>query len=392
MKFTDRSLKAIKPKTKRYESWETNGKGFGLRVFPSGIKSFIFLYRFHGKNRRLTFGNYPDMTLADAHAAHAKARQVLRNGSDPATLEQDLKEESRKSPTVRRLVEEYLEKWAKPRKRSWKEDERILQKDVVSKWGKRKAKDVTRRDIVILLDAVVERGAIIQANRTLAVIRKMFNFALSRGILETSPCVAIPAPSKENRRDRILDEKEINTLWSKLDNTKMEKATALALKLQLVTAQRKGEVATAEWKDFDLKKKWWTIPADKAKNNIPHRVPLTSIALNLLKEIKELAKESNWLFPSPLAGQHIAETSIDHAIRKNADTFDIDHFTPHDLRRTAASQMTSMGIPRLVVGKILNHVEGGVTAVYDRHSYDNEKLQGLETWNRRLEGIILDKK
>jgi len=220
----------------------------------------------------------------------------------------------------------------------------------------------------------------------------VFNFALSRGILETSPCVAIPAPSKENRRDRILDEKEIKALWNKLDNAKMAKATALALKLQLVTAQRKGEVAGAEWKDFDLKERWWTIPAEKAKNNLPHRVPLTSIALELLKEIKTLAVESNWLFPSPYADQHIAETSIDHAVRLNAETFGIEHFTPHDLRRTAASQMTSMGISRLVVGKILNHVEGGVTAVYDRHSYDNEKLQALETWGRKLEGIIFGKK
>jgi len=178
MKFTDRSLRAIKPKSKRLELWETNGKGFGLRVFPSGVKSFIFLYRFQGRTRRITFGAYPELSLADAHAAHAKARQVLKKGSDPGTMEQDLKEESRKSPTIRRLVDEYLEKWAKPRKRSWKEDERILQKDVVSKWGKRKANDITRRDIVILLDEIVERGATIQANRTLAVIRKMCSILL----------------------------------------------------------------------------------------------------------------------------------------------------------------------------------------------------------------------
>jgi len=388
MKFTDRQIKALKPKKERYEVWETNGKGFGVRVSSTGRKSFIFLYKFQGTSRRITFGNYPEMSLADAHAAHAKSRQLLEQGSDPATVEQDEKEESRRSPSVKRLVAEYIEKYAKPRKRSWKEDERILYKDVVSRWGKRKAQDITRRDIILLLDEIVERGALIQANRTLATIRKMYSFAMGRGILESSPCVAIPAPSKENRRDRVLNETEIKTFWNKLSTAKMEKYTALALKLQLITAQRKGEVAGAEWKDFDLKNGWWTIPANKAKNGFPHRVPLSSLATEILKELKNVTSQSQWLFPSPRNGQHIAETSVDHAVRENAEYFEVDHFTPHDLRRTAASMMTASGIQRLTVAKVLNHVESGVTAVYDRHSYDKEKQKGLRSWGRQLEAIL----
>ena len=295
-------------------------------------------------------------------------------------------------PSVKRLVAEYIEKYAKPRKRSWKEDERILNKDVVPRWGKRKAQDITRRDIILLLDEIVDRGALIQANRTLATIRKMYSFAMGRGILESSPCVAIPAPSKENRRDRVLNEEEIRTFWEKLDTAKMDNATALALKFQLITAQRKGEVAGAEWKDFDLKNGWWTIPANKAKNGFPHRVPLSSLATEILKELKNVTSQSQWLFPSPRNGQHIAETSVDHAVRENAEHFKIDHFTPHDLRRTAASMMTASGIQRLTVSKVLNHVETGVTAVYDRHSYDKEKRQALETWERKLRGILTGKK
>jgi len=392
MKFTDRQIKALKPKKERYEVWETNGKGFGVRVSSTGRKSFIFLYKFQGTSRRITFGNYPEMSLADAHAAHAKSRQLLEQGSDPATVEQDEKEESRRSPSVKRLVAEYIEKYAKPRKRSWKEDERILYKDVVPRWGKRKAQDVTRRDIILLLDEIVERGALIQANRTLATIRKMYSFAMGRGILESSPCVAIPAPSKENRRDRVLNETEIKTFWNKLSTAKMEKYTALALKLQLITAQRKGEVAGAEWVNFDLKDGWWTIPAEKSKNGFPHRVPLSSLAMETLNELEELTESSRWLFPSPRDGQHIAETSVDHAVRENAEHFEVDHFTPHDLRRTAASMMTASGIQRLTVAKVLNHVETGVTAVYDRHSYDKEKRQALETWERKLRGILTGKK
>ena len=388
MKFTDRQIKALKAKKNRYEVWEDNGKGFGVRVSPAGRISFIFLYRFQGKCRRMTFGNYPETSLADAHAAHAKARQLLERGTDPATVEQDAKEESRRSPSVRRLVDEYIEKYAKPRKRSWKEDERILHKDVVPRWGKRKAQDITRRDIILLLDEIVDRGALIQANRTLAAVRKMYSFAMGRGVLDSSPCVAIPNPSKENRRDRVLSEDEIRTFWEKLDTAKMEKSTALALKLQLITAQRKGEVAGAEWSDFDLKSGWWVIPAEKAKNGFPHRIPLPHLAMKLLNELREMTGDSQWLFPSPRDGQHIAETSVDHAIRVNADHFEIDHFTPHDLRRTSASMMTASGTQRLTVSKVLNHVETGVTAVYDRHSYDQEKKKALNSWGVQLETIL----
>ena len=388
MKFTDRQIKSLKPKKTRYEVWEDNGKGFGVRVAPTGRKSFIFLYRFQGTSRRMTFGNYPETSLADAHAAHAKSRQLLEQGNDPATVEQDAKEESRRSPSIKRLAAEYIGKYAKPRKRSWKEDERILNKDVVPRWGKRKAQDITRRDIILLLDEIVDRGALIQANRTLATIRKMYSFAMGRGILESSPCVAIPAPSKENRRDRVLNETEIKTFWNKLSTAKMEKYTALALKLQLITAQRKGEVAGAEWVNFDLKDGWWTIPAEKSKNGLPHRVPLSSFAIETLNELKIISGDSKWLFPSPRNGQHIAETSVDHAVRENAEYFEVDHFTPHDLRRTAASMMTASGIQRLTVSKVLNHVETGVTSVYDRHSYDKEKQKALRSWGLQLETIL----
>jgi integrase len=392
MKFTDRQIRSLKPKKERYEVWETNGKGLGVRIAPTGRRSFIFLYRFQGTSRRITFGIYPEISLADAHAAHSKARQLLERGTDPAMVEQDAKEESRRSPSIKRLVEEYIEKYSKLRKRSWKEDERILNKDVVARWGKRKAQDITRRDIILLLDEIVDRGALIQANRTLATIRKMYSFAMGRGILESSPCVAIPAPSKENRRDRVLSEDEVRTFWEKLNTAKMEKATALALKLQLITAQRKGEVVGAEWIDFDLKRSWWTIPAEKSKNGFPHRVPLSSLAIEILNELKKMIGDSQWLFPSPREGQHIAETSVDHAVRVNAEHFGIAHFTPHDLRRTTASMMTASGIQRLTVSKILNHVESGVTAVYDRHSYDKEKRQALNAWSHQLESFLTGKR
>ncbi len=392
MRLTDAKIRAMKPSKERKILWEDGGTGMGIRIFPSGVKSFIFMYRFDGKARMMTIGKYPQVGLASARSKAVHAKEKLLKGIDPGQELIKEKKADRDAFTVKDLVEEYLEKWAKPRKRSWKEDQRILHKDIVSRWGRRKAKNIQRRDIVILLDELVDRGAPIQANRTLAVTRKMFNFAVGRSILEASPCVSIDAPSKENRRDRALSEDEILKFWDRLDHAKMAEGTKLALRLQLVTAQRKGEIAGAEWTDFDLSRGWWTIPAEKAKNNVLHRVPLSPLALNLLQEIKEHSGESRWLFPGARGDGHITEPAIDHALRNNFDVFEMDHFVPHDLRRTAASQMTGSGVSRLTVSKILNHVDGGVTAVYDRHTYDAEKRQALGTWARKLESILTGQK
>jgi integrase len=388
MKFTDRQIQNLKIKNQRYEVFED--RGFGVRVSSTGRKTFIYLYRMPGeiKKRRLTLGNYPTLSLAEAHLQYAEAREMVARGIDPGAKAITEKEDERSAPTVAALANEYLEKWAKARKRSWATDKRIIEKDVLPEWGRRKARDISRRDVIRLLDNIVDRGAPIMANRTLAVVRKMFNFAVARDIVHSSPCTVIQTPSREQRRDRVLSAEEIKTFWHGLEGTRITEGIRLALKLQLVTAQRKGEIISAEWAEIDLQEKWWTIPAEKAKNRLPHRVPLSTVAIEIMEAAKNLAGDSCWVFPSPRGAGHITPTAVDHALRVDLNNLGINNFTPHDLRRTAASHMTSMGISRLVVSKILNHVERGVTAVYDRHSYDREKRQALEAWAQKLKSLI----
>jgi integrase len=385
-KLTDFQIKNLKAQDKRYTEW--GERGLGVRVTPNGVKTFIFKYRFDGKVRWMTLGTYPELTLADAHEAHADAWKVLRQGVNPGAKAITERKEERDAPTMAALADEYLEKWAKPRKRSWREDARILQKDVLPAWGHRKAKDITRRNVIGLLDDIVDRGAGIMANRTLATIRKMFNFAVSRDIVAVSPCLAVSAPAPEQRRDRVLTTDEIRALWHGLAGAKMAEGTKFALKLQLVTAQRKVEIVSATWEEIDFTDKWWTIPPEKAKNKMAHRVPLSPLALELLQAAKNIVGDSPWIFPSPQTDRHITPEAVDHAIRRHG----LEHlgftFWVHDLRRSAASHMTGMGISRLVVSKILNHVERGITAVYDRHNYDKEKRQALEAWGRKLQAIV----
>ena len=335
----------------------------------------------------MTIGPYPRISLATARVRVAQAKEKLAKDIDPGKEWLKAKQGDRSAYIIKDLVAEYLEKWAIPRKKSWKEDERILNKDVIPAWGRRKAKDIERRDVVLLLDEIMDRGAPIQANNTFAVVRKMFNFAMSRSILETSPCFGISAPAKPKQRDRVLSETEIKIFWGNLENSHMEDQIKSILRLILVTAQRKGEVVNAEWNEINFKEGWWTIPGGKSKNRLPHRVPLSPLAKALLTEIQKNSNGSGFVFASPRRNRQITEQAIDHAVRRNRVKLEIEDFTPHDLRRTAASQMTASGIPRLVVSKILNHAEKGVTAVYDRHSYDEEKRIGLNQWGKTLTKI-----
>ena len=406
MKFTDASIKALKPISERYEKWETNGKGFGIRVSPTSRKTFIFMFRFDGTARRMTLGSYPRITLSRAHELHAKARQELEKGIDPGIESVRGKRQAREASTVSELVHDYIEKHAKRKKRSWKEDQRILNKDVIPGWGKRKAASITRLEVVNLLDGVRDRaeaigGKGVQANRTLEIIRKMYNFAVGRSIVEHSPCAVIETPAKENKRDRVLNENEIKGFWNNLDKSRMERATQLLLKLQLVTMQRKGELVQIEKTDLDLKNGWWTQPKEKVKNNISHRVWLSNMAMDLIEEVVELSGDSKWLFPGRIEGKHLTPQAVDHALRdaqtknptrKTADVLNIPKFTPHDLRRTGATHATGAGVSRFIVSRVLNHVDESITARYDLHGYDNEKKLALETWERKLRAILFNEK
>lgn len=159
--------------------------------------------------------------------------------------------------------------------------------------------------------------------------------------------------------------------------------TAATFKLRLLTAQRGAEVLAMRWDH--LSGGWWTIPAEIAKNGLAHRVPSSAPVLALLDEIRPLGEDSEWVFPGADGEGHRVTIHKAHSrIRRRCGV----SFVPHDLRRTAASHMTGMGISRLVVSKLLNHVETGITSVYDRHSYDAEKRAALDAWARRVEEIV----
>ena len=285
------------------------------------------------------------------------------------------------------VVRAYLARHARPKKRTWREDERMLERDVLPRWGRRRARDVTARDVRALLDAIVARGAPIQDNRTLAVVRRVFSWAAApdRALVPQAhnPCRGLERPAPEHQRERVLSGAELRAVWRALDAE--DARTAALFRLYLWTAQRDGELRTMAWVDVDLEGAWWTIPVERSKNARSHRVPLCAGAIATLRALRD---GSPWVFPTLRRSASGHRERVYKAVHRIRRASGVEDFTPHDLRRTVASHMTSMGIPRLTVSKLLNHAERGVTAVYDRYGYDREKREAVEAWERRLAEIV----
>jgi integrase len=273
---------------------------------------------------------------------------------------------------------------------------------VLTYFGAIRTKEITRKDITELLERKAAKSPV-QANRTRSLLNKIFRWAIPKGYIENNPVYLTELPGgKESERDRVLSEKEIKQVWTSLAkereadkaHRKYQMLSAGSLKLRLLTAQRGGEVMSMEWSEIE--NEWWTIPGSKTKNGLTHRVPLSPMAVRIIDEMKSLVEGtgkskkplSNFVFPGPRGG-HIE--NVQKAIQRIRKSTGIQ-FRGHDLRRTAATQMTSVGIPRLIVQKILNHVEPGVTQIYDRYSYDKEKREALESWSKRLMLMVSDLK
>ncbi|MBF0613294.1 MAG: tyrosine-type recombinase/integrase [Magnetococcales bacterium] len=390
MAFTDRKIRSFQPGEKRVEIWEGTGNGFGVIVSPSGTKTWVFRYRYDGKYKKMTFGQYPEITLAKARELHQEARRKVALGIDPCLERQTVRQEIITAPTIGQLAERFIEEHSKPKKASWKEDQRILNYDVLPRWQHRKARDIKRADVRAMLHEIQQRGKPIIVNRTLAMIRKMFNWAIEIELLDDNPCFSIRAPVKERPRERYLTEDEIRRVWHGLSNLEISKEVSLLLKLMLVTAQRKGELVHAEWKDMDLNSGWWSLPGTKTKNRYSNRIPLSRLALDLLAEVKQLSGDDPWLFPGRGNDGPIDDETPNHALMDIIENLGVAHFTPHDLRRTAGTHMTSIGVPRLVLSKIMNHIVRTTTRIYDLHTYDNEKKAALDAWGEKLASIVRD--
>jgi integrase len=381
-----RALDRLKSENRQYEVSEPGG----LRI-QVGKRTKTFFYRYRspitGKARRLTLGHYPALTLAKARTAVAEAQQKVQEGNDPQAERILSLKKMKSDPTVGNLIEEYTASSEVKAKRSGDQAVAHLRRDVLAKWEDIRVTSITRRNVKMLIDEKA-LTAPIGAARLLGHIRQMFDFALNYDYIQANPAAGIKPPAQADERDRVLTREEIKVFWESIPSMKASEQVKLMLRFTLVTAQRIGEVRQLKWSD--ISGDWWTVPKTVSKNKRTHRVFLSPMAKELLKEAKAADGKSKHVFPGK-GGQLMDKGTARRSLDRNRGKFEIEHFRIHDLRRTAATEITRLKFPRLIVGKILNHYETGATKRYDRNKYDSEKRAALTAWGNRLSLIIAGK-
>lgn len=395
--LTDRFCQSVKVKSGRKEDhFDTTVRGLCLRVTANGAKAFFLVYTkpADGKRAWLKLGTYPDLGLAKARKNAREGRGAIGEGKDPISEKRALAA----GQTVKDLVENYITRHAST-KRSADEIARMLRKDVSERIGAVRLSELHRRDLTKCIDAVQDRGAHVAAARLFANLRAMIRWARGRGDLDTNLMEGMPRPAESKERDRFLTADEIRAMWGALPGADMRESTRRILRLCLITGQRVGEVAGMTRNEIDLEKAVWTIPAARSKNAREHSVPLSKMAVAIIRlqmaDMAALSKRkrravSKWIFPGPGARAAIANAAVAKAVARQE--WPISHFTPHDLRRTAATHMEMDGISPFVIGHVLNHASVTKATVTSRHyakyTYDSEKRAALDTWADRLCSIV----
>jgi integrase len=428
VKLTDAAVQRFKaPPGGRVEYFDATLPGFGVRVAgptarsPEGRKSWVLFYRFGGEQRRLTIEpGYPALGLADARKRAGDALALVSKGTDPAAEKVATKAANARRPdTVGNIVEDFIKRHLEGKRRAPRyieETRRNFDNHVLPRWRDRDIGSITRRDVIDLLDAIVDSGTMVKqedgttkhikggpicANRVLAAVRALLNWALRRGVIETTPAALVERPGEETRRERTLSADELRVIWPAMEA--MAYPLGPFFRMVLLTGCRREEVATMAWADVDLEEKVWTIPAEVTKAGRGHAVPLSPAAMALLKSLpRKMTKAANGgLVPSPhvfttygsapISGYSVAKKAIDAKVAKvraEAELAEIAAWTVHDLRRTAATEMARLGVSRFTISRVLNHSDRSVTGIYDRHSYLAEKRHALETWASYLTGLM----
>ena len=394
MTLTEFKVERLRPDAQRYTVKDIGQPGLCLRVTPSGIKTWSFVYRSGRETKRFTIGRWPAWSVIKARQ---RTRDILRardKGEDPATVKQEAKRAPMPS-TVREAGDAWLE--AICDKRSLRTDKQALHRDLYPSLGKRPMQDVTTPQIVALLDAAQNRArshgakgdAIV--NRVRASLSSLWAWAEERGYCTENPVTKIKRRSLKSR-DRVLTPDELKTLWKAWDSD-APYSVRMVSRLLLVTAQRLSEVACAEWREVDTDAALWTIPAARTKSERVHRLPLSNLALELLTKVKEKSADSNFWFPSrwgPRKGLHpISSNTISRYWSENSEpTWGVTNATAHDLRTSAATAMAELSVRREVISAVLNHAHGDITAVYIRAELIDQQRDALQKWADYLRELV----
>lgn len=407
----------------------SDGAGLYVRVRKSGTKLWLYRYKVGTTTRWHEIGSYPSVSLTYARAEAARLAVMRREGIDPVERRQEelaAKEAEAQSKAAekerlacRRTLEQAARSWfAAPGKRSKKpkseELVRSFERDVFPIIGSKHLEDVTKGDVRELLAGIERRGSMVMARHVTANLRQFFDYCVSFDWIALSPAATIKRSdigAKANERDRVLSEAEIRALPEAIKNARLIRSTELAVWIMLATCCRVGEIASAKWEQVDLDSGEWRIPAEDAKNRHAHVISLSGFAIAAFAELKQLAKDkanekgenvaSPWVMPARYSDGHVDERSIAKQIsdrqrgelepmtNRSPNTSALvmpgGRWTPHDLRRTGATLMVSLGVIPEVADRCLNHLEQNrMRRIYLRHDYAVEMKDAWQRLGMRL--------
>lgn len=431
MALSDTGIKKYKTEKRTFLS---DGNGLYLEVTPTGIKRWWYRYMVAGKNRKIAIGYYPEVSLMEARTQAMTMRAEQKNADVPLDpLEEREKErlakiaqaeeETRQAELLRQQQEaeqaqinsrltfqQLYDRWFKAviskHKDGGEAIARMFKKDVLPFIGKMYAEDVTRQNISNLLLNIVERDAKVIAGRVLTSIRQCYGYGIGIGLLENDPTSHLKKTAfagKSVIRERVLSEEElVHLLNVALPESKLSLKGKAAIKIILSTAVRIGELLKAKYQDIDLAKKQWIIPKENAKNGKEHLIHLSDYAVQAFQELFTYVEHDVWLFPDRSKTTHVSVKTLTKQIGdrqtdsplqgRASDTTSLrlseGKWTPHDLRRTAATLMGSLKVQPHVIEKCLNHMEENrMVRTYQHASLMEERQEAFEKLGEKLSSL-----
>lgn len=397
-KLTDMQIRAWIKAGEHFDG-RSDGNGLYLR-YREADKSPVwrFRYKLAGKARVMLIGSYADLSLSKARETAKELSARVALGYDVAGEKQERKAEAlakieaeKNAINVSELAAEY---YTRQIETTYKHPELFrssLQKNIVALIGKLKVEDVRPRHVDAVLQDVLERGSPTVANDVLRMLKRLFDYAVVRGMIEVNPAISFgskDAGGKENGRKRALSREELAMFFKALRRGRgISRENELTFKIILALGVRKMELCAAEWAEFDLDKGVWHLPGERAKNGDDIDIPLAQPVIEWIKEIRLFAGDSRWLIPARRARTtaHVSRATLNMVMPSVLKEMpDIEPFSIHDLRRTMRTQMAAIGIDPVIAERCLNHKIPGIEGIYNRHEYFNERKAALAQWAELL--------
>jgi integrase len=399
-KITKRTVEALRPSDRDAFLWDSECKGFGVKITPAGKLVYLLQYRLGGRGsptRRYTIGAHDSpWTPAAAGEEARRLMTLVSQGIDPADMKRrKVREANELSFNAVADRFERLEvpvRWAK----SGEFVKATLRLHLRPKLGKRPLPSITGTEITALLDDM-NCGTALRRN-IYAVAHRLFKWAQGRGDIDRSPLEGFDAPALATSRDRVLDDRELKLVVSA--STSLGPIFGALVRLLLLTGQRRDEVAALDWRELHRDRSEWLLPAIRAKNGRPHLIPLSSQAID---ELDALAGGEDWpsqgyvlttdAGKSRVSGFSKAKKKLDEAIAKliaDGDAPALEPWRYHDLRRSVATGMQRLRISSDWIEAVQNRRKAGVAAIYQRYDYGQEKREALDRWDAHIRSVIID--